>query len=1125
MPKLLLLLSFSILFMISILMDAAAQPGISVTGTVTASDQTGLPGVSVAVKGTNKGTVSDGSGNFTLEVNDPNTVLIFSFIGFAPEEIALKGRTTLRVVLQEQTKEMEEIVVTALGITRSEKSLGFSVGKVDGEDMNRVVQENALNALAGKVPGVSISSTGGAGSSVNMVIRGGTSLANDNQPLFVIDGVPVVNTLNNIAGFGSGNYVDYGNAISDLNSDDIESVSVLKGPSAAALYGSRAGNGVVLITTKRGKKSDRMKITFSSNTVVEMPYKYFDTQKQFSPGAFSYNPDDLPAGTVLTINPADAANAGIQTDKGYFAIQWDSPYDANGVQVPSEVVSYPDNVKNFVQNALTTTNSISVSNSNELLNYRFGFTNMSNRGVVPNSDLYRNNIILASTVKLRENISLSTNINYVQSWSNNRPASNRGANPLEWAYKIPINTDIRKLKNYWEPGYEGLQQRVPRMPGQSVSEAAYNNPYFLVHEVENSFERDRVYGNLKADWQITQKFSLMARYSLDRYTEIRESKIGQSYTNERNGADGIANSMTKERNIDFLLSYNKPEGNFSYNFSVGGNAYYGKGVSVSNSSKENSGLIVPNVYNLSNIASSALAYSSYLWEKKVYSLYGLANLGWKNKIFLDLTARNDWSSSLPRDNWSFFYPSASISLLLNEITNLGDRINLLKLRGGWARVGNDTEPYKTLSVYDNIGEWGSAIRFSKSGTRLIPDLKPEEATSWEAGLELSSFDHRLRFDGTYYQVKNRNQIISDVKVASSSGYNNININAGLVESKGWEFMLGITPVKNTDWIWDLNLNFTRNRTKLVRLSEGVDVVKFWSDAKGGSWTYEGDEIGSIYDAKVLTVEDENSLYYGYPILSTSEYEWQSIPFDQTKNKIGNFNPDFLMGLQTSLTYKSFTLNMTFDWRCGGQFISQTFRYMAEDTKTQKWMDGLINPGGRTGQELRDWLVANEDQHIKNGFHVVGGPTREYGGFPENFSGNTVYDGIFVPGVVLVNGEYVENLGNNNPLPYAPYAISYPWDFAKPSLFDADFIKLREISLSYRIPRKLIKSTVISDMAVSVYSRNIMLWTKAKIGVDPERAFQAERSSDNRGTQFKQGIERFNVDPWVIPVGFKLDVTF
>jgi len=379
-------------------------------------------------------------------------------------------------------------------------------------------------------------------------------------------------------------------------------------------------------------------------------------------------------------------------------------------------------------------------------------------------------------------------------------------------------------------------------------------------------------------------------------------------------------------------------------------------------------------------------------------------------------------------------------------------------------------------------------------------------------------------------VENRNQIIRNIPVASSTGSDNININAGLIKSKGWEFMIGGTVLKTPQWNWDISANFTRNRTKVVEIAEGIDVIKFWEDAKGGSWSYVGDEIGTIYDAEMLTVTDEDSPYFGYPILN-EEYEWTDVEMKATKNKIGNYNPRFIMGFQSSLSWRSLSLNMTFDWRNGGQFISQTQRYMAEDGHSQLWLDKLIHPGGRTGKELRDWLVENEDKYIKNGFHVIGGPTAEYGGFRENYSGVYVSDGILVPGVFAVDdGEggitYIENLGDEGTI-FVPYVFSYAWGFAKPSMFDSDFLKLRELSLSYNVPHDITnRLKQIENITISLYSRNIILWTRAKVGIDPERAFQAESSTGGtRGTQFKQGIERYNLEPWVIPVGIKLDIIF
>jgi len=1094
----------------------------SVTGTVTDADEgTPMIGVTVMIKGGTQGTATDVDGNFTIEVASPDAVLVFSYIGYQTKEIAVGSQTRIDVSMEQGLFIEHDIVVTALGLSREERSLGYSVERLEGEELTRVTQENVLNGLAGKVAGVTINSTGGTGSSVSMVIRGATSLSSDNQPLFVVDGVPLISTLNNITEFGSRNPVDYGNAISDLNPDDIADVSILKGPSAAALYGSRAGNGVVLITTKSGSYGSGVKVSVSSNTVFDQPYKFFGRQYQFAPGFFSFTPDDVPPGTVLTVNEAEGAGAGIELDKGYFAVQWNSPRDANGAQVPMELRSYPDNVKNFVQTGITSTNTVAISNGTDLMSYRLAYTNMTHRGIVPNSDLFRNNLTIGANMKATDKLSISANVNINNTGSNNRPASNRGTNPLEWAYKVPASTNILDLKDYWEPGQEGLQQRTP-------ANGLYNNPYFLANEVNNGFNRDRIFGNIRANWQITPNFSFMGRYSLDRFNEKRETKIAPSYTREtNNGAYGVVDLNNSEQNIDVLATYDQTVKDFSFSLSAGGNVRYSESSFISNSSKSSVGLIVPNVYSVSNIKAGALDFNSARTEKAVYSAYGMANIGFKNMIYLDLTARNDWSSTLPKENQSYFYPAASLSLVADEMFNFGRQVSLVKLRAGWAKVGNDADPYQLFPTYNDIGQWGESTRLSKSGTILTPNLRPEEATSWEAGIDLSLFRNRVRFEGTYYEVDNRNQIIRNIPIAASSGFDRINVNAGLISSRGWELSLGFTPIQRQNFNWDINFNYTRNRTRLDELSDGIDVLRLWSDAKGGAWTYVGDELGDIYDAKVLTVEDESSPYYGYPIIGGADLEWQDISAENTRNKVGNYNPDFILGFQNRISYRNLSLSFTMDWRKGGQFISQTFRYMAEDASTQYWLDNLINPEGRTGQELRDWLVANEDIFIKNGFHVVGGPTAEYGGFPEDFSGVVVNDGYFIPGVVqLPDGSFIENLGLNNPLPYLPYIVSYPWQFASPSLFDADFVKLREISLSYQLPNSALKRLGnIRDLNISLYSRNVVLWTKAKIAIDPERAFQAEASSGNRGTQFKQGIERYNVEPWVLPIGFKLNFSF
>jgi TonB-linked SusC/RagA family outer membrane protein len=524
----------------------------TITGRVSSqADGSGLAGVNVIIKGTQIGTSTDGSGNFSVSVVNNSSVLVFSFIGYVTQELQVGSKSVINVSMNESAENLQEVVVTALGIKRSERSLGYSVGKVDGKDLSRVAQENVLNGLAGRVPGVTISSTGGTGSSVSMVIRGATSLSNDNQPLFVVDGIPINNTLNNVSQVGRDNRVDYGNAIADLNPDNIESVSILKGPSAAALYGSRAGNGVVLITTKNGSNAKKMTINVSSNTVFDKPYKFLDFHSKFATGILPFTPDNNPyPGGVLYIDEGSAGGVGPELNKGYKAVQWNSPLDANGQPIPTDLISHPNNVRDFVQTGITTTNGVSIANSTDLITYRLSYSNMRNRGIIPNSDLFKNSLSLNTTLKLSEKLRLSTVLDVSRNNSNNRPAGNRGTNPMQWAYAVSPHIDINDLKDYWVPGQEGIQQK-----SQAIGD--YNNPYFLAYEVNNSFVRDRVFGNMKIDYKVTPELSLMGRVSLDTYTEQRETKIGNSYTGESKGAYGIIDLARYERNTDFLATYAK----------------------------------------------------------------------------------------------------------------------------------------------------------------------------------------------------------------------------------------------------------------------------------------------------------------------------------------------------------------------------------------------------------------------------------------------------------------------------------------------------------------------------------------------------------------------------------------
>ncbi|MBC9909702.1 SusC/RagA family TonB-linked outer membrane protein [Chitinophaga varians] len=1061
---------------------------------------------------------------------------IFNYAGYTTD--TLKGYTindssklSLSVVMKKKVEELEQVLVTALGIKREKKALGFSVEEVGGKEFTRVTQENLLNSMSGKVAGVTINSTGGPGSSVSMIIRGATSLSSDNQPLFVVDGVPLANTVNNVSQIGQDNKVDYGNAIADINPDNIESITILKGPSAAALYGSRAGNGVVLITTKTGKKVNRATVNASVNTVFDIPYKFLKWQTKFGSGQFSGIPVSRsgnmltnPFGTIITENID--ATFGAELDMGYEEVQWNSPKDQNGKSIPMPLVSHKDNAKNFVNTGMTTTTAVSLANNNDKIAYRVGYANMTSKGIIPNTDLFKNALNLNSSLQLHSKLSFSANMDFSRTHSNNRPAGDRGANPLQAVYTISPHIDVRDLKDYWMPGQEGLQQRTQ-------ANGVFNNPYFLAYEVKNGFVRDRVFGNIRADWKILPSLSFMARYSLDTYQEKRETKIANSYINNPGGAYGIINLSNFERNIDVLLTYKKDIGDVDFSVSAGGNKRYQTGKNIITSTKDGTGLNTPGVYTIQNIAPQNLNYNSTLFEKGVNSIYGMLNVGYKGMAYLDVTGRTDWSSTLPNAA-AYFYPAASLSLLVNEMAHLtSDDINLIKLRAGAAQVGNDASPYQLLATLYNVGAWGNIPRLSTSGNLLNPFLKPEIATSYEGGADINLFRNRLRFAVTYYMVENKNQIFSP-KTAPSSGFSSRNINAGLLRSRGIELTLGGTPLQQKNWKWDVNMNFTRNRTKIISLPDDLPYYTLWQEGKGGAWTYVGEDIGDIYDAQLVTVTDKSSPYYGYPLLDNTG-KWQSLDATNARNKIGNFNPNFIMGLQTTLSYKNFTLSMTFDWRNGGDFVSQTYRYGEEKGNSRLFLDKLTNPGNMKGQELRDYLVSHQDELVipsGNKFPLVGGPTPEYNGYGFAYGPYVLpYGGVFIPGVRAkgydANGNptgYIENLGGPGTTTL-PYAGSTAWSFTSAFLFPASYLKLREVSLSYEIPKRLLSGVKVQQASVSVYSRNIILWTAAKIGIDPENAYQPSTTVQGSGMQFMQGIERYNVTPWSIPMGAKLNVTF
>jgi TonB-linked SusC/RagA family outer membrane protein len=1119
-----------------------------------------LEGVTISEKGKSKATTSDANGFYVLSVTSADAILVFSFIGYQTSEFPLAGRTVLNITMQPgKAQELSGVVVTALGINRPRKSLGYAVGEIKGADMDRVTQTNVLNNMTAKVSGVAVNSTGGAPtSSVSIVIRGIHSLNSDNQPLFVIDGGPVKNSLNNIApNMGSDNDVDYGNAISDLNPDDIESVSILKGPSAAALYGARAGNGVVLITTKKGRRSNGIGITFNSLTEFDIPYKFLPTNQSYTVGADPYTePNGFNSWNkqIVDLAGTNTYRFGTPLNQGIKAIQWNSSPLSDTSYALQDMVSH-NNLKNFVQTGVTSINTISIENSNDKDIYRLSLSHLANRGILPNTGMSRNNLMLNLIHSVTKDFKIDLSLNYVNTGSDNVLAGNDGGVYKDVAYLSP-SVDIRQMKNYWLT--PGIQQRkilppvnVDQSSGPFDTASADNNPWFTLNQVKNSFNRNRLFGNLKLDFNISPHVNAFLRYAQDLYNEDRETKISKSYNGEPNGYYGIQNLYNTESNTDFLVSYNSDFGHFSLTAAGGGNILYAYSSNLQTYSQSKAGIIAPELFNVSNIAQANLRSVSGYSEKLVYSLYGTASLGYRDMAYLNLTGRNDWSSTLPSDNNSYFYPSASISILVNRIFDLGEKVSLVKLRAGWASVGIDTDPYNLYGTI-GIGSFGGTITESTSGTIRNPDLKPEKANSGEVGLELGFFKNRLRFDGTLYQSNYENQVLN-INTPPSSGYSSRQINAGLVRTNGIELQLGGTIISNKNWLWNLSVNYTQNSSYVISLANGVPYFLFWQDGNSGSWTYakgqkipnqfhadgspviSDGKIGQLWDNRIATVTDKGSPYYGYPILDNSGAFYEVVgngTIDQ-KEVVGNFNPKLLMGVQTSLTYKMLTLTASFDIRLGGTFFSQTYRYLQSDAAMARQTNMGIPIPEAYRNNIPAYLKSNPDAFIKvsglQQFHLVGGPNAELGGFPYmNNPGITFNDGAFIPGVYSDgNNGYIENLGDMNltKLDYYQDAVTANWNYARMSMFDASYIKMRELTITAELPAKFARSLKMQGMSFGIFSKNIIIWTKAKAGIDPEQAFQFQTGAQGNGSQFRQGIERYNITPWTLPLGFKLTCRF
>lgn len=1034
-----------------------------IKGRVVDTSNQAIAGATIIDLNTKKQVLTDQNGEFDLNSTTSNPQLRIQYIGFDPKNITADGSAYLTIQLESSTNELNEVVVTALGISREKKALGYSVQEVKGAEL-QTRPTNALAALSGKVAGLQITSSGGnMGGSSRVTLRGINSISGNNQPLYVVDGTPIDNTdLNTSSTINGSAGKDVGNMIQDINPDDIENISVLKGPSAAALYGSRAANGVILITTKSASKGEKVDISVNTGLDFEQIIRLPKRQKLYGQGySTSFQTQNINGSDYKIVDYASDESWGPKLD-GTPVLQWYSlnPEDADTYLNPTPWVYPKHDVNYFFNTGLANTNNVAIAGNSGNTNYRFSYTNKNVKGTTPNSTLGRNTFSFSGGTQLGK-LRLTSSVNYIRNSSVGKPwtgASNRNIilEAFQWG---AVQVDYKILSRYKRQ--DGTPLAWNRTGWQNTPEAEatrfIDNPYWSAYESYLTENRDRFYGNVGLQYNVSNWLTLGAKVHGDIYAFQSQDRIAV-YSRSASQYEESSNKLN-EYNYEFLASAKKNWDNFSLVANVGANLRdQQRKVDYAITS---GGLIIPNYYNLKNAASLIVDNRSY--QKRVASLYGSFSLGYQDLLFLDATLRNDWSSTLPTNANSFIYPSFTGSFVFTQLSAFSnvDWLSFGKLRLGWAQVGNDTDPYQLLKVYEANQAFEGNPSYSLTNTLNNSNLKPEITSSWEAGLNVQLFRNRVGLDVTYYNNISRNQILP-VPVSSAFGYEAKVLNAGKINNKGIEVVVIGTPIKQESFKWNAALNFAKNQNKVVKLDDLVNTLTL-SNSLVNLVAGEGQSYGQflgydfVYAPDGQRVVDQNGTY-----MKTS----QLVP-------LGSVLPDFTFGFQNSFQYKRFNLGFLIDGRVGGKFFSQTYKV-----------------GMYAG--ILDKTAANN--------------IRETG---------VVLDGVKADVVFNADGTYdvsnvSENTTNVSAQDWARNEYNGPTAF---SIFDATFVKLREATFGYTIPLKNPK--VIKNVGLSVYGRNLWnIYTKSQY-IDPEFT----SSGGN-----VQGIEGGSI-PTPLTYGFNVNLKF
>lgn len=1047
----------------------------SVSGRITNDNGAPIDGASVLIKGTSKGTSADANGNYTLTVK-PGDILVFSATNFAPKEVKITSQTNIIISLAAQDNVIEEVVVTALGLKRTRNSLPYSAQTVGGEDIAKVRSSSFITGMSGRASGIEIRQNNTLGGSANVVIRGNKSLIGNNQALFVVDGVPIDNSNTNTTDQrrGAGGY-DYGNAAADVNPDDIESVNILKGAAASALYGSRAANGVVVITTKKGRKGN-LGVTVNTGLSVSSIEKstFPKYQRQYGGGyGYGYDEDVDPKGYFFNMDvngdgildlvtpTTEDASWGYQFDRNLQVYQWNAfdPSSPNyGKATPW--VGASNDPSAFFEKPLSYNTSVYLDGGSDRGTFKLGYTRSDEKGVLPNSSIVKDLVNFGGTYELNDKLVAGASVNfskiaglgrYGTGYSGDH-AINLMTGFREW---WQTNVDMKELKAAYERTGKNVTWNPadPSDPISGVVPAYWDNPYWVRHRNFETDGRSRYFGNAHLTYKITPWLNVMGRVSLDSYDEMQEERIAVTSLNVPYYSKFLRSF--REYNYDLLINLNRdlsPDLNLSA--TVGSNI---RRTNINSTfASTNGGLAVPDIYALTNTKNPMVAPTEIQSRVGVDGYFATATLGYRDYLFLDASGRLDKSSTLPKDNNSYFYYSGSAGFVFSKLISGAPWLSYGKFRVNYAQVGNSPEPHVLVDYFAIVpsfnGEGLAAPGNNNAISALVRelviknnlDLAPEKTKAFETGLEMSFFNSRLGFDVTYYNSKTTNQIVP-APVSRATGFDGKYINVGEVDNRGWELSLYGTPVKTRDFSWTLNVNWTKNNSKVVALGDGIDNFQIGS--------YGGVTINAAINEPYGTIRGEGFVYNnGQKVVDADGYYLNS---KNSNDIIGNVTPDWLSGITNSFKYKDVSLSFLIDIRKGGDVFSRDMYY-----------------GLATGLYPET-----------AGLNDLGNPIRD------PLTGDSKSGGILNPGVTQAGAPNTVRADVSMSDGYG--ALGYVRNPSAAFVYDASYVKLRDLTLTYSLPASVIaKMKPFKGLDISLFGRNLWVIHKNLPYADPEEGVSA-----------------------------------